>query len=299
MSNTAQDVLRIAASQLGYYSPDMDSKYGDWYAEYTGESWYGGKWIAWCAMFVSWVFNQAGAKCVGLPGAYTPTMSNKALVEGKVVNKYSAKPGDVVYFTWGNGGDYIDHVGIVEKNNGSYIQTIEGNTSNAVMRKTRSWDCVGYIVRPDYDDDEVKPIVMPTKQGAGAIYRLRNPMNGQHMFTNSYEETVNLVTKAHWESEGLAWYSPTDTYVYRLYNMTTGSHMWTTSKAEADSLVRNGWKSEGSDFSSISKEKSKPVYRLYNKYDGEHMFTVSSTERDGLRELGWIDEGIAFNAVDK
>ena len=70
-----------------------------------------------------------------------------------------AQPGDVILFDWGGDG-VCDHVGVVEKNFGSYVQTIEGNTSSGssgsqsngggVYRRTRAWSTVKAVVRPNY-----------------------------------------------------------------------------------------------------------------------------------------------------
>lgn len=149
---TASDVLRVARGELGYdryKDSQAGTKYGRWYAQLTGSAYFGKSGVPYCAMFVSWVFSQAGATCAGVPGAYTPTMLNAARKAGKVINARSAQPGDVVYFNWDGGN--VDHVGIVELNKGSYIQTIEGNTNNGkVMRRTRAWGVVAAVVRPNY-----------------------------------------------------------------------------------------------------------------------------------------------------
>lgn len=160
--STAQDVLRVAKSQVGYSrwdDPKQGTKYGRWYAELVGESYYGQSGVAYCAMFVSWVFAQAGAKCAGLPGAYCPSMLSIAKKSGATVPVSSATAGDVVYFDWGSDGE-SDHVGIVVENRGSYLVTIEGNTSatsngsqvngGVVARKERPYSQVGGVVRPSY-----------------------------------------------------------------------------------------------------------------------------------------------------
>ena len=160
MSNDASSVLSVARREIGYSrwdDPQAGTKYGRWFAQKTGEPYYGESGVPYCAMFVSWVFDQAGATCAGLPGAYCPTMLSAA--SSRVVAIRSAQPGDIVYFDWGN--DRVpDHVGIIEQNNGSYITTIEGNTSSGssgsqgnggvVARRTRSWNVVRAIVRPNY-----------------------------------------------------------------------------------------------------------------------------------------------------
>lgn len=162
MANNANDVLKIARGEVGYSrwtDPQQGTKYGRWYAQDHG-SYYGTNGVPYCAMFVSWVFAQAGASCAGLPEAYCPYILNKAKSAGKVLsNKQSAQPGDVILFDWGGDG-VCDHVGIVEKNFGSYVQTIEGNTSSGssgsqsngggVYRRTRAWSTVKAVVRPNY-----------------------------------------------------------------------------------------------------------------------------------------------------
>ena len=161
MSNDASSVLSVARGEIGYSrwtDPEAGTKYGRWYAEKTGEPYYGESGVPYCAMFVSWVFAQAGATCPGLPGAYCPYVERDGRNAGRAVDKASAQPGDVVLFDWGGDG-VVDHVGIVEANNGSYLTTIEGNTSSGggsqsnggvVARRTRAFSSVRCVLRPTY-----------------------------------------------------------------------------------------------------------------------------------------------------
>ena len=153
MSNTAADVMKIAKGEIGYsrYNDNKKgTKYGRWYAKYTGEPYYGENGVPYCAMFVSWCFNQAGAKAAGIPGAYCPWIVNAGKKAGKTVAKKNAKYGDIVLFDW-QGDGVSDHVGLVESNNGSYLTCIEGNTNNGqVLRRTRAYSTVICIIRPDY-----------------------------------------------------------------------------------------------------------------------------------------------------
>lgn len=151
---TASDVLRIASAEVGYYrhnDPQTGTKYGRWYASYTGSSYYGQNGVPFCAMFASWCFAQAGASCPGLPESYVPYIYNKAKRQGAILSsKKSAQPGDLVLFDWNNDGS-LNHVGIVEKNLGGSLQTIEGNSpAGYVSRKSRPWTNVAYIVRPTF-----------------------------------------------------------------------------------------------------------------------------------------------------
>lgn len=155
MANTADSVLSIARAELGKTD---GTKYGKWYAKKVGAGYYGTRGVAWCAMFASWVFAQAGAKCVGLPSAScTYGIYSKARGTGKIVSAKNAKPGDVVLFDFDSNKADAEHVGIVELNRGTYLQTIEGNTGYSsqanggkVMRRTRSMSYVFCVIRPDY-----------------------------------------------------------------------------------------------------------------------------------------------------
>lgn len=153
MSNDASSVLSVARGEIGYdrfRDPQAGTKYGRWYAGRVGEPYYGESGVPYCAMFVSWVFDRAGASCAGIPGAYCPYVERDAKRAGRTVAKGSARPGDVVLFDWGGDG-VADHVGIVEANNGSYLTTIEGNTNNGkVARRTRAFSSVRCVVRPSY-----------------------------------------------------------------------------------------------------------------------------------------------------
>lgn len=160
---TPNDVLKIAAGEIGYYAPndpEPGSKYGRWMAGYTGESWLAGPSaeIWWCMIFVSWVFNQAGVKFPGFPSYNTDNTLAAARKAGRLTDAAHAGPGDIVIFDWNFASKATDHVGIVEKNYGTYLQTIEGNTSgsangkqsngNGVWRRTRNYSVVAGVVSP-------------------------------------------------------------------------------------------------------------------------------------------------------
>ena len=157
---TAEDVISIALGEVGYSrynDPKTGTKYGRWYAQLTGDSYYAQNDVPYCAIYVSWVFAQANQTCAGLPGAYCPDMFDQAESAGATVPVSQAKAGDLVYYDW-NGGE-SDHVGIVIANHGSYLETVEGNTSTGsgsqtnggvVARRKRSLDYVCGIVRPNY-----------------------------------------------------------------------------------------------------------------------------------------------------
>ncbi len=170
--STANKVLQIERGEIGYSrwnDPLQGTKYGRWLASKTGQAWLAQNGIAFCAMGQSWSFDQAGQACPGMPTAACGVIREAAKKAKRVVDRKSAKAGDIVLFRWdGNIDDdtYSDHVGIVEMNLGRNvgIQTIEFNTGNGqVLRRTRSWGVVQYIIRPPYDGiDDTPIIVRPT-----------------------------------------------------------------------------------------------------------------------------------------
>lgn len=147
---TATQTLKKAASYLGYSN---GTYFGKKFVKYFHVgSYYGQSGVPWCAMFVSDVLYEVGQTCPGFPSASCGAALSAARRAGVVLsNKKNAKPGDIVIFDWdGKASNGVDHVGFVEINKGSYIQTIEGNTGNAVRRRTRNWSTVAAIIRPKY-----------------------------------------------------------------------------------------------------------------------------------------------------
>lgn len=89
----------------------------------------------WCAAFVSWVFARAGY--VQPRTGWSPSLFNKQ------VNTQEILPGNV-FGIWFPQFKRVAHVGLVEKKEGSWILSIEGNTNvsgsrdgDGVYRKRR------------------------------------------------------------------------------------------------------------------------------------------------------------------
>lgn len=135
-------------------------------------------------------------------------------------------------------------------------------------------------------------------QPNASLYRLYNPNNGEHFYTEDYLEKESL-RKNGWKDEGTGWVSPLDGQaVYRLYNPNSGEHHYTQDGNERTVLIQRGWKDEGTGFySDLGKEI--PVYRLFNpnaKDAGSHMYTTSKAEAAALEKRGWHFEGIGWYA---
>lgn len=168
---SANKVLSIAAGEVGYSrwdDPQAGTKYGRAFAEKVGNSYYGNSGVPYCCMFVWWVLDQSGMTVPGMPTASCTALRNACASAGMIVPKMSAQPGDIVIFDWPGSNDGAnDHVGFVELNRSTYIQTIEGNTSNGasgsqgnggcVARRTRDWSVVQDVIRPAYGSDKPLP----------------------------------------------------------------------------------------------------------------------------------------------
>ncbi|MFF4412179.1 CHAP domain-containing protein [Streptosporangium sp. NPDC001559] len=144
---TAQQVLNIASQQIGVSENAQGggTKFHSWYMsserakETTARD--GGRVqdyanAPWCAMFVSWVGEQAGIRPTMGWDAYTVTHAKWFRDNGHWGT--TPKPGAVVYFDWKGGKDLdgIDHVGFVKQDNGNgTITTIEGNTGNGKVEQ--------------------------------------------------------------------------------------------------------------------------------------------------------------------
>jgi hypothetical protein len=139
-------VVEIAKIQLGYQETgNNNTKYGKWYGLNNQP---------WCAMFISWVFNEAGivqhvaasskkgfASCAA--GLNWFTKKNKLVPIGQ------AQPGDIAFFQFDTDAE-PDHVGIVVKNNTvrKILVCIEGNTSGSIKGSQANGDGVYKKKRP-------------------------------------------------------------------------------------------------------------------------------------------------------
>lgn len=147
-----QKIIDIAAAELGTVENPAGSnktKYG---------AWYGLNGFAWCAMYVSWVYDHAGHPLGHIEddkgyrscqGGYQHWKS-----AGRLTN--DPKPGDIVIYDW-NGDGHADHTGIFNSwvTPGKTFTAYEGNTAvgddsngGIVMLRTRNAGSVKAFVNP-------------------------------------------------------------------------------------------------------------------------------------------------------
>jgi hypothetical protein len=158
---SANDALKLAISQVGV-TEDANgggTKFQQWFVSSPwaerGVQRDGGSVgdyanANWCDMFVSWVGDQLGVKGMGAD-AFTPTHAQWFKDQGRW--GHTPTPGAVVFYSWSGSDsiDDIDHVGMVIKDNhDGTIQTVEGNTDNAVKIRTRNTSAVVGYGYPQY-----------------------------------------------------------------------------------------------------------------------------------------------------
>lgn len=114
-------MVAVAQSQIG--SVGGEPYWSWWGLDYR---------VEWCAMFVSWCADQCGY----LDSGVLPKMEGVLPFIDWFRERcqwqdcdYKPIPGDIIFFDW-EGDGVADHVGIVEKVDGDFIYTIEGNTDD-------------------------------------------------------------------------------------------------------------------------------------------------------------------------
>lgn len=122
----SSDMVQIALSQVGNVG---GQPYWSWYGFSSR--------VEWCAIFVSWVSNEAGYIEKGIlpkfSGCSTGVNWFKAMGQWQQKG-YIPKEGDIIFFDWEMDGQ-VNHVGIVEKVKNNIIYTIEGNSSNDTCKQ--------------------------------------------------------------------------------------------------------------------------------------------------------------------
>lgn len=131
-------MVTIAKSQLGN---EGGQKFWSWYGFDSREEW--------CACFVSWCADQAGLIQRGAVPKFSLCTDGKNWFQnqGRWQGAGSMpSPGAIIFFDWDHDGT-CDHVGIVERCDGTTVYTVEGNSGDAVRERSyaiRSDSIMGY-----------------------------------------------------------------------------------------------------------------------------------------------------------
>lgn len=152
---TAEKIIEVAREYIG-----TTEKYNNnvlFNTAYYGHT-VNGSAYPWCAVFVWYVFREAGAADLyygGSKSAYCPALVTYYKQQKQWYT--TPKVGDLVFYNFSKGTE-AKHVGIVTGVSDTYITAIEGNTSSynqanggMVMERSRSLSvCLGFA-RPRYD----------------------------------------------------------------------------------------------------------------------------------------------------
>lgn len=148
-------VLQVAVAEIGTTESPAGSnktKYG---------AWYGVNGQPWCAIFISWVWDQAGTRfAMDSSKGFSYTPSGYTWFQNHNQTTTSPVSGDIAFFDFPDTRNRIQHVGIVESVTTTTVTCIEGNTSatatgsqyngGSVNRRTRPRQYVVGFGRPAY-----------------------------------------------------------------------------------------------------------------------------------------------------
>ena len=133
MTASTRPMINVASAEIcRTESASQDDKYINWYNAANKTNF--ATTVAWCAIFVSWCKDRAGLSNISYPNYASCSAGTKVFENLGVLrnpDEYSPKSGDIIMFDANKDGA-PEHTGIVFANTGDYIETIEGNSSNAV-----------------------------------------------------------------------------------------------------------------------------------------------------------------------
>ena len=134
-----QVIINVAAEQIGNAGGE---KFWRWYG-FNGR-------VEWCCIFVSWCGDQCGYLDSGVIPRFTFVSEGIDFYKNQnrfqYRGSYVPQAGDIIFFDWYGDGTH-DHVGFVESCDGTYVYTIEGNTSDMCARRqypVGSVEIIGY-----------------------------------------------------------------------------------------------------------------------------------------------------------
>ena len=185
MEKSLSEILKLAASQVGYKETGKNQTKYARYFDVEAWQWFNTKkqGTEWCAIFICWLFTQVIGNKPALSFLGCPAPKNNCAAgcgylydymkaKGYKSDIQKVKPGDIVFF---KSGSKCSHVGIAESVSGGKIITIEGNKDNQVKRVTHNISSNIYfgVMSPDYSKahwvgEASAPDPLPSKPEAPA-----------------------------------------------------------------------------------------------------------------------------------
>lgn len=161
--NQIDSLIGLARMQIGTKENPKNSnktRYGEEY---------GCNGVAWCVIFLWWLFKHSGLSDLFYNGGKTAsctTLRNFYKECGQWVTDGNYRPGDIAIMTFVSSRE-IQHCGlIIEKISSNQYKTIEGNTSSTILGSQDNGGCVALktrkisniigVCRPSYIQDDLE-----------------------------------------------------------------------------------------------------------------------------------------------
>lgn len=177
---------------------------------------------AWCQIFVTTVFLQAGLVKLIVPECGCQRAVNEYKSKGMWrAAGYIPSPGDIIYYDWNKDG-VSDHVGIVECVQDHKITVIEGNVSDSVGKRilrTNSKNIMGFahvnydeqiIIKPTTPEEFlaiIKPMVIRDAEATGILASLTAAQAalesgwGKSSLTDKYNNLFGMKKSTDWTGQ--------------------------------------------------------------------------------------------------
>ena len=180
-SNDRNNVLRIAASQLGYHEGNSSADFDGMNTKGTGNYIeyarlltpnYNDNSFEWCACFVNWCLNQAHFDKVSSEigcWKWVLELKDMGMWQDSAAYKgtYKPKPADFIFFNWSKTNTYSGHIGYVLYTTATHVYTIEGNADDNVAVRSYALNdpCVIGYGTPPYKEGNEPTIDYSYKDG--------------------------------------------------------------------------------------------------------------------------------------
>lgn len=215
-----EQFVTFALSQVGKNEADGDDDvYIKWYNSVIGTKF--AMTVSWCSIWVSY-----NARHVNIPTSQILTTASctSAMTWFKkqgtwrdAHNDYSPRRADLIYFNTDGNDNNVEHVGIVTKNDGTRVYTVEGNSSNSVKENSYLLTDVKVFGYVDWDKSGKVTITTTSKVVTGTVtasaLNVRSGAGTNYKIVKSIPKGSKITILSTSES----WYKIADGYVSKQY----------------------------------------------------------------------------------
>jgi len=162
MNAQAAKIIATARGHLGVRESPPHSNNVRFNTAYYGRE-VSGSAFPWCVVFVWYVFREAGLSHLFFGGERTASCGALVTFARRhgLFHTSGFMPGDLVFYDWSGRRTTAQHMGIITEARQAAVVAIEGNTAvgndsngGQVMERTRSFQSIVGVYRPEYKEDE-------------------------------------------------------------------------------------------------------------------------------------------------